>query len=221
MWFESKLDRYVETTFRSNESERLKMQLIEEIRNATRNELRELRELIEIQKDVVESIDDKKQLADLENSLDDWNYSRWDRYDRDNYYNNWRDYNDRYQEMPQVNIIWWSIELNPIWWFADWKYDFDWYEINPDWSFDLNFKKKHYIHNENIRINQIYPNSINIEIWWRMYNAPLMDYNNYKILKVWKMELILDWYFPENRWGHNRWRDRDNYYNWNDYRRNH
>jgi hypothetical protein len=47
------------------------MQLIEEIRNATRNELRELRELIEIQKDVVESIDDKKQLADLENSLDD------------------------------------------------------------------------------------------------------------------------------------------------------
>lgn len=115
MWFENKLDRYVETTFRSNESERLKMQLIEEIRNATRMELMDLRELIESKREEVYNKDDRMQIDDLENSLYNWNYnrnSRDDNYDnRNNYQNNnhynqwWREYNNNYNNINRIELV--------------------------------------------------------------------------------------------------------------------
>jgi hypothetical protein len=67
--YNSDVNKYLEKRYNSPESETYKNYLIQEVKESTKNELRYLKDYIDLKKDVVISEDDKLQLMDLSNSL--------------------------------------------------------------------------------------------------------------------------------------------------------
>ncbi len=75
--YNSDVNKYLEKRYNSPESETYKNYLIQEVKESTKNELRYLKDYIDLKKDVVISEDDKLQLMDLSNSLNSiWNLNQ-------------------------------------------------------------------------------------------------------------------------------------------------